>query len=416
MAYLAIVVLATLTPLSPDLYSGVTLERVGRMLNPLVSGKDVARNVVLFAGWGLVWMLTARSVRSMASIRNAVLTGGLISVSVESAQLFSSHRTASILDVFANTSGALLGAVTVILMVLVVSDRRQDRSFFGMPALVFAWSYAAAALGEALVPLLRQEAYPNAFGGPLRKFRVSTQMFEWSSLADVPFGDVLLFVPAGALAVVAWVESGRRYQTGVVLVTLVGLVLSGMAEVSHGFLGVHIQAGAALAHSVGVTMGALASALWLPSLARVLRGRSRPMALLAMYGLVLALWALRPYLPVTSLGSVGEKLASPWWIPLGIIRQRFDVLGLVDVSATFLLYLPLGALLAVWPLARNGWLAFIWPVAYLALATEVTQLFVVGRYMDVTDVLVQIAGAAVGWAVLRRAGFTPHGTLVRASD
>jgi VanZ family protein len=300
-------------------------------------------------------------------------------------------------------------------MVLFVSGRKGDRSFFGMPALVFAWSYAAAALGEALVPLFRQEAYPNAFGGPLGRYRVSSQMFEWSSLADVPLGDILLFAPAGALAVAAWVESGRRYRTGVVLAALAGLVLSGMAEVGHGFLGLRIQAGAALAHSVGVTAGALAAALWLPSLTRVLRGRSRPMALLAVYGLVLALWALRPYLPVTSLESIGEKLATPWWIPLGIIRQRFDMFGFVDVSATFLLYLPLGALLAVWPLARGGWLGFIWPVAYLALATEVTQLFVLGRWMDVTDPLLQIAGAAVGWAVLRRAGFTPHGTVLRAS-
>jgi VanZ family protein len=139
------------------------------------------------------------------------------------------------------------------------------------------------------------------------------------------------------------------------------------------------------------------------------------MALLTLYGLVLVLWALRPYLPVTSLEAIGEKLASPWWIPLGILRQRFDLLSVVDVPATFLLYLPLGALLAVWPLARTGWLAFIWPVAYLALATEVTQLFVLGRWMDVTDVLLQIAGAAVGWTVLRRAGFTPHGTVLRTS-
>ena len=407
MAYLAILLLATLTSLGPDLESGVTLERVGRMLNPRISAKDVidgARNVVLFAGWGLVWMLTARSGRSMASLRNAVLTGGLISVSVESAQLFSSRRTASILDVLTNTSGALVGAVTLILMVLILSGRTQDRSFFGMPALVFAWSYAAAALGEALVPLFRQEAYPNAFGGPMGRFRLSSQMFEWSSQADVPLGDILLFAPAGALAVAAWVESGRRYRTGVVLVGLVGLVLSGLAEVGHGFLGLRIQAGAALAHSVGVMVGALATALWLPSLTRVFRGRSRPMALLAVYGLVLALWALRPYLPVTSLESIGEKLASPWWIPLGLIRQRFDMFGVVDVSATFLLYMPLGALLAVWPLARTGWLAFIWPVAYLALVTEVTQLFVLGRWMDVTDPMLQIAGAAVGWAVLRRAG------------
>ncbi|MGD8729796.1 MAG: hypothetical protein PVF90_08840, partial [Gemmatimonadota bacterium] len=60
--YVGIILLATLSSLRPDLDGGAIAERLGRMLRPSVSGRDLidgARNVALFAGWGLLWMITA---------------------------------------------------------------------------------------------------------------------------------------------------------------------------------------------------------------------------------------------------------------------------------------------------------------------------------------------------------------------
>ena len=83
--------------------------------------------------------------------------------------------------------------------------------------------------------------------------------------------------------------------------------------------------------------------------------------------------------------------------------------SVADVLILFLLFLPLGGLLAVWPLRSKGRLAGFAPAIYLAVVLEVCQIFVAGRSLDITDLLVQSAAAMVGWTVVRRAGFSPYG-------
>jgi glycopeptide antibiotics resistance protein len=79
------------------------------------------------------------------------------------------------------------------------------------------------------------------------------------------------------------------------------------------------------------------------------------------------------------------------------------------VCAPFFLYLPLGGLLAVWPIRRQGWLSGPLPGVWLALALETAQLLVLDRTLDITDVLVQASGVVIGWAIVRRAGYKTYG-------
>jgi len=104
-----------------------------------------------------------------------------------------------------------------------------------------------------------------------------------------------------------------------------------------------------------------------------------------------------------------ERLSTDWWVPLAALGGSMSVFSVVDVVAPFCLYFPLGALLAVWPWRRSGWMADLWPAAYLAFGTEALQLYVQGRFVDVTDPLVQFSGALIGWTVVRRAGYRPYG-------
>jgi hypothetical protein len=32
-----------------------------------------------------------------------------------------------------------------------------------------------------------------------------------------------------------------------------------------------------------------------------------------------------------------------------------------------------------------------------------------GRFVDVTDPLIQLSGAVIGWTIIRRAGYRPYG-------
>lgn len=414
-AYLLVLLLATLTNLRLELDPGRMAERAAGMLSPSLSARDAVdglRNLTLFAGWGLVWLATAPVVRSMGAIRNAVLTGAAISLLVELVQLASTTRTPSLLDVGTNTGGALLGALTLLAAVMGMRRLRSARSFVGLPASAFALSYGSAVAAEALVPLFRQATPPNTWGGPMRRMGLVLASFEWSSLLELPLADLLLFAPAGVFAVAALAEVGHPFRRSATWVAAAGLLASVLAEVGHGFLGLHIQLGAAAVHGIGIAAGAVLAAQGLPWFTRTLRGRQRPRALALAYGILLLVWALRPWVPVESTAAIADQLATRWWMPLGAHRLRMDVFSVVDVVTGFMIYLPAGALLAVWPVRWRGPLSAFLPAIYVAALGEAGQLFVDARTVDVTDVLVDAAAAATGWLIARRAGLRPFGALL----
>ena len=115
---------------------------------------------------------------------------------------------------------------------------------------------------------------------------------------------------------------------------------------------------------------------------------------------------------VVSVSVVAAKLTGEWWIPLRLLGSRMDMFSVIDVVIGFFLFFPLGAALAVWPLRPRSALAGFLPALYLAAVLEVGQTFVAGRTMDMTDFLVQAAGAVVGWTIVRRAGYRPYGSVL----
>lgn len=415
VAYLAVLLLATLSDLRLSRGAGPLEERMADVLSPSLSARHAAdglRNVVLFAGWGLVWTVTSLAHRSKTTVRNAVLTGAGVSVLVELIQLWSPRRTASFLDVAANSVGALLGAVAVIVAVHSLRARKADRSFIGIPAAVFGVSYGAAVFSEALVPLFRQAPPSGVYGGPVRRLTGALAEFRWDSVIQLPLTDFLLFLPAGVLAVAMLVELGLTYRDACFRVALAGLAFSFLVEVGHAFLGVRIILGAAMVHALGIAAGALIAMRAIPGFTRRYRGGARPLVVAVLYLVVLLLWTLRPYEPELSLLAITEKLTGEWWLPLRAQRFRVDVFSVVDVITGFMLYLPAGALLAVWPVRVRGPLAGCLPAIYVAVATELAQLLVAERTVDVTDIMVQAAAVGIGWIITLRSGFRPYGTML----
>ncbi len=385
--------------------------RLGRALNPQVGARDAIdalRNLALFAGWGVVWMATAATGRTTRQLLGALASGAAISVGVEAAQLFSATRNASIVDVLTNTVGTAIGALGFVFLVRLAASLKGRRSFVGIPALAIAGPYGLACFIEATVPLFRQDEVFGASGGPFGRMSIALGSFSWRSLLDLPIEDFFLFLPAGVFALAALVEAETPYPLALRRTVGFGVPCS---RCSPSSCTAPTDSRSLPAPSWCTPSPSSPAHSWLrvPCLSFRRRCVAPPAhdSSFASSPDLIALWALRPWMP--EFLPLSERLSADWWVPLAALGGRMDVFSVADVVGPFFLYFPLGALLAVWPWQRTGWMADLWPVVWLAFGTEALQLVVQGRFVDVTDPLIQISGAVIGWTIIRRAGYRPYG-------
>ena len=107
-----------------------------------------------------------------------------------------------------------------------------------------------------------------------------------------------------------------------------------------------------------------------------------------------------------------DQFTADHLIPLQALASRGDLFSVTDVVAQGVIFFPLGALLAVWPLRRKGSLRGLLPAIYLAIVLEVAKIPIAERFMDVTHILIQSAGAALGFLLVRRMGYKVQGELL----
>lgn len=418
IAYVAVVLVATITPFELRFDVSEILAALGRAFSFGYSPTalvDAAQNMALFAGWGALWVATGQSRPGERALLAPTLSGLALSLGVETMQLFLPARTTSMQDVVTNTLGALIGAAFVAGLVNVATGLRERRSYFGVPALVFAGSYLAAALFQAVLGSAHPTVLSGARGGPFARLFRGIADFELASFLTLPVTDLLLFVPAGLFALVVLAEVGMPHRLGARHVAVAGLLVAAVTELMRGALGFPVEAGPVFMRALGVLLGALAAARWLGPFSRQVRGRWRPLLLAAVYALLVALWAWRPFVVETEPVWLQLQLSASRLIPLQGGSWRSGLVGVGEVGVSFFLFLPVGALLAVWPLRRRGWLWNWLPGIYLAAFAEVGQIAVIDRYFDVTDLLVEAAAVAIGWAIIRQAGYPIHGVMLPRS-
>lgn len=414
--YVAVILLATLSRLQPEIDGAAILERLARAMDPSLGARDAVdavRNVVLFAGWGAVWMVTAGGAAGRA-VTGASVTGAALSLLVEAAQLTSPVRTASPLDLVTNTLGAFAGAVFTAGLTGSLERSIGRRSFVGMPAFVFAGSYLGVLLAESVAPLFGREPLPGAKGGPLSRFATALDALAPGTLLELPVQEIPLFFPAGVFGVLALIEAGLPSARAARWTAATGIAVAVAGEMGHAALGYRIVLGTIVVHGAGIGLGAWAARRWVAPLSQRWRGRARPRALFAAYATLLAGWSWRPLRLETDPTELRLQFTADHFVPLRALGERVDLFSAADVVVQFLLFLPVGVLLAAWPLRRAGKLSGPLPAIYLAAVLEATQLVIADRFFDVTDLLVQASGAGMGWAVAKRAGIVPHGEVVRS--
>jgi VanZ family protein len=396
IGYAAVLVLATLSDFELDAAPASVAMRLRRAVLVELDPRavvDALRNATLFAGWGLVWGLTAApAARPLRQVALAAGSGALLSAAIETAQLASSRRTASALDVAVDAAGATLGALAIQAIVALLA--RSPRPPGMPPAWLLAGSYAVAALLEAAIPLAREPIARH--GAPAERLSLAWAAFVAEPWSRALPADVLLFAPAGVLAAWALRDRGVAPPRAALAAIAAGAVAMAAAELAHAPLGLRLGVLPLLAHAGAIAAGAL--------VARALAGRVPAPAALGAYAALLLAWDWRPFWPEPSVAALQAKLASGWWQPLmAHYLLGGDLYSVADVLIGFALFMPLGAWLACRAPARRGRLAALGPAALLAAAGELGQLVVEGRHLDVTDPMVEVAGAVVGWLAMRRA-------------
>ncbi len=374
---------------------------------------DGVRNLALFAGLGAVWVTTTTAPRLGLEIRRATIAGLALSAVVEALQLFSPVRIASALDLASNAGGAFAGALGAALLIAATVRAKGARSYLGVPAFLWAGSYCVAVACEALTPLFRSAPDPGATGGPLTRLRIMLVLALPLEAGEIPWLDIPLYGAAGFLGVMWLAETGVATQRGWPIVAAVGGVLAALLEIGHGAIGLSVRWEALVVHLLAIAAGAWAARAALPDITQRWRGAARARAALAAYAVLIGVWAWRPLWPRTTWSEITGQLSIEQFIPLASVAVRTDVFSALPVLQQFALYLPFGAVLAVWPLRLRGRWAHMRPALLLALVLELGHIMIVERLFDVTNVLLACAGVLLGWTVVRRAGFAPYGEALR---
>ncbi len=393
-AYLALVAFATLLGLGFDPALANAGWRLRRALAPDIGGKDLVdavRNVALFLGWGATVVLTARLPATRRTVLVATLTGALASLTVESVQLFSVRRMASIVDVATNTLGAFVGSA---LLVALEQRARVDvrrGTLLGVPGWFAAGALALGCTGLAFMPTSRPTPTLSWAGSPFARLRetlaAAPASHDWGSY--VP--DAAAFALLGVLAVLAAADARGRPRAPqlVAWVVILALLVPGTA-VLRGMAGLAADPRARDVHLIATTAGVALALVGGRRWAAACPDPARRCAQVALAAMAAGtLWTCWPAWWVRDGAGPG------WWslVPMGSLYQRQD-LGSVFVV---LQKVGPGALLGAALAGRRATgrdQPGLRAVALFAVALELVQLVVPGRTPDVTDVLMVVAGAA----------------------
>jgi len=361
--------------------------------NPLVSPDtgsrvsipDFVSNILLFTPFGCfgVWALGRRRSPVARALVLTVLSVAL-SASVETLQLFTMDRTTSVADVFANGLGGLAGAMAGVL--------------FGTTAEGFISAAAAAGLTDAAAFYPLMIATLIVCAGALEPFDATLDVgsvfskvksvlhdpLQMGPLTDegLSFLQHLLFT--GALVV--WLKEIRVRQAAKIA-ALVGVIASVALEGSQFFIGARMPG----LWDAGVgAAGALAGVAAGAAFPKVRRPFFWCAGVFALTAIGVAMQQLSPF--------VVTPIERPFqWIPF-LNYYTFTTSETVSHSAELLLsYFPLGMAVALAVRARGLRLtAVVLAALVIAVPVEYGQEFIGGRYPDITDIALSVAGAWFG--------------------
>jgi VanZ family protein len=404
IAYLCCIAIATLLGLNADASLSNAADRLRRALEPALSFRDVtdaARNIALFVGWGATWVITSPAPTTRRTVAMATLLGMLASITVESAQVFSAVRYASIADVFTNTLGSLIGASAFwIFERRAITDLRSG-TMIGVPGWMPAGALLLNAIGLAFAPSSRPTMHIAWESSPLGRAAkiasVTPVDVPWSALIS----DVAAWLVVGLGVSVAISDRTGRLR-GLQLLAWLAIV-GGMLPLVHlgrDMSGLQREAGTLGVQAVAVGIGLAAGLLAVPLWRRAVTARSTRALQLAALAAVLG--AIIAWSPAAWAASGSTQVSWRQFVPMMSLFQRQDLSSVFLVLQKAGMGAAVGACLAARTRMGEPRPGVRAAVAYAALV-EIGQVLVPGRYPDVTDILITTASAGLIAVLVERA-------------
>jgi len=361
-------------------------------LNPLIqpdSGQrvsipDEVQNVLFFLPFGILGALAAGPRRrGVGRVVQITLLGAALSVFVEAVQLFTLDRVSSVADVATNTAGAFVGAVGADTI-----DRLSKRGL--AIAARAGFTHNAAFRPFVAICVLIAAAAWEPFdvtldvGTIVSKAR-ALMIDVWQ--AGVPTDEGVAFLHYALLTIGAcsWLSAtgARRVRS---TSALIGVAAACGLEAAQIFITSRMPGlEDAVVHAAGALAGV---AIW-----QLSRRRFDWRVALFVLAIATAVGAAMQQLSPFTIGAVRRPFElMPFWSDYQ--HTTFDALS--HVIELVILYAPLAYLCGRWQRSFASaiastllvTLAIAWPIEYL-------QGWIVGRYPDLTDIALSVAGAAI---------------------
>jgi glycopeptide antibiotics resistance protein len=421
LAYLAFVVYGSLVPLdwTPRPFDEAWRAFQSMPFLRLGAGDraDWVANILLMIPFGflLTGVLDRLGAARGIAFALAFLAALGLALAIEFGQIFFPPRTVSVNDIVAEAIGAALGAGLWVWrgdrLLRAISGWARSTHIEGRSAFLL-YGYVLALAIYNLLPFDLTLSLTELYG-KWRSHRVVFVPFSF------PYGDAIdraldmaldlaAWIPVGALARMARMGSAARvlaYCAGLAmgLEFLQLFVLSRVSDVTDVILAI-LGAGIGIVAARHLGLGPRGEP---PAEARSKRGGSiAPWAWAVGYSMLIlaALWF--PFDFRFDPAFVRDRYAALWSVPFEKLYFQSEFRAIATLTVKAALFVPLGLLIAM-GLSRTpaeqrrpaAWLATTWVVALAALG-EFGQVFLPGKYADVTDVLIGAGGAFVAALVV----------------
>jgi VanZ family protein len=375
------------------------------ILQPFKAGQrafsipDLVSNMLLFVPFGLLVAAGARDGRPTWSSAGLLRAGGFavaFATLIETGQLFSPGRTASVIDVAANSAGALLGGFLAPVLVrnLGWSEpprlgqlARENPALLPIVLMVLAWF--ADSFYPFAITLDVSTVLTNARQGQWLPFHASTRGFWLDPVVDKLVTGALL-----AMSVRHLLEHRRLTAHPGTWASVLTVAFAASLEVGKlFFVGRRPNAD----HVVLVAMGSLFGLTIVPVLMRWWIGRWRLQWALLLVALALLTYAeLTPFRFTLSVDALALRARRIEWLPFAAYYRAAPEVALFDLWNKLLLSGFVGFALRAVTRRRAVWVGGLGLI--IASALEAAQIAALGRHASVGDVLTLGLGAWIGAA------------------